>query len=263
MSVKGIDEENCSRCGQCIIECGRGYFSKSEDGKIIFNENLITCNLCGHCIAVCKDEAIITENLQETTVVENPTELVPYENLLSLMKNKRSIRRYKKQKIPKEILEKVFAAIRAAPSASNSRSWMFTVLTEEEKIKAISDATISAMYQYMGFPSAEKAIKFFESQKRDPIFYNAPAVIFVSNQKGMGMPATDTAIAITYGQLAAETLGLGTCWIGMVQGAIPANKKILEIAGVTGRVNGVMIIGYPAIKYHKTAPRRPLDIKGL
>ncbi|MCK4286861.1 MAG: hypothetical protein KAX18_11690, partial [Candidatus Lokiarchaeota archaeon] len=65
MSVIGIDKDKCSNCKQCIQECGRGYFSVNENGDVLFNEKLKTCNICGHCIAVCPEDAIITKDLDD------------------------------------------------------------------------------------------------------------------------------------------------------------------------------------------------------
>ena len=69
---------------------------------------------------------------------------------------------------------------------------------------------------------------------------------------------------ITYGRLAAESLGLGTCWMNVLLGAISVKKEeILEILGIKGLVLGAMTLGYPAIKYNRTTPRAPLDVEGL
>jgi nitroreductase len=73
----------------------------------------------------------------------------------------------------------------------------------------------------------------------------------------------DTGIVMTYGMLAAQTLGLGTCWIGFAKIAFDLNRQIKNLAGVKGRVSGVMTIGYPDVKYYRCPPRAPVKIKGL
>ncbi len=83
------------------------------------------------------------------------------------------------------------------------------------------------------------------------------------NKTMIGLRANDAGIALTYGMLAAESLGLGTCWIGMLQGAIPMNREILNILGIKGHVLGAFTLGFPAVKYRRTVPRPPLKIKGL
>ncbi len=271
MSVIGIDKEKCSDCKQCIRECGRGYFSVNQNGEVLFNENFKTCNICGHCIAVCPEDAIITEGLDDVetfTGIDSPQEIVDSEKLLRLLRAKRSIRWYKSKKVPKELLQKVFEAMRYAPSASNARKWRYVIVSDPEKIKALNDEIVKANYAYMGFQSEEQALKYFESTERG-IFYNAPHLIVLyyriveKSTVMVGLRANDAGIALTYGMLEAESLGLGTCWIGLVQGAVPMNKEILNILGIKGMILGAFTLGYPAIKYRRTTPRPPLKIKEL
>ncbi|MFX0083663.1 MAG: nitroreductase family protein [Candidatus Hodarchaeota archaeon] len=271
MSVLGIDREKCSNCKQCILECGRGYFSVNKDKEVIFNESLNTCNICGHCIAICPEEAIITKDLDDIETfpgIDSPKNIVNYDSIYKFIRAKRSTRRYKNKKVPKELIEKVFEAMRYAPSATNARAWRYVIISDPEKIEALSDEIIKTNYAYLGFRSGEQALKYFKSIGRG-IFYNAPHVIVLyyrvveKNRVMVGLRANDAGIALTYGMLAAESLGLGTCWIGQIQGAIPMNKEILNILGIKGMVLGAFILGYPAVKYRRTAPRPPLKIKGL
>ena len=158
--------------------------------------------------------------------------------------------------------------MRYAPSASNARAWRYIILSDPEQIELLSNEIVKTQYQYMGFQSAEQALKYFKSIGRS-IFYNAPHVIILyyrvveKNSIMIGLRANDAGIALTYGMLAAESLGLGTCWIGMIQGAVPMNKEILNIIGIKGMVLGAFTLGYPAVKYRRTTPRPPLKMKGL
>jgi nitroreductase/NAD-dependent dihydropyrimidine dehydrogenase PreA subunit len=271
MSVIGIDKEKCSNCKQCIQECGRGYFYLGEDGQVLFNENLGTCNICGHCIAICGEDAIITKNLDDVETfpgIDSPEKIVESEKLLQLLRAKRSIRRYKNKEVPKELIEKVFEAMRYAPSASNARAWRYIILSDPDKLQKLSDEIVKVNYPYMGFQSAEQALEHLKSIGRN-LFYHAPHLIVLyyrvveKSTVMIGLRANDAGIALTYGMLEAESLGLGTCWIGMVQGAVVANKEILKILGIKGMVLGAFTLGYPAVKYRRTVPRPPLKIKGL
>ena len=271
MSVIGINKEKCSNCKQCIQECGRVYFYVDNNGEVVFNERLNACNICGHCIAICPEDAILTKDLDDVETypgIDSPETIVESEKLLRLLRAKRSIRRYKNKKVPKELLEKVFEAMRYAPSASNARKWRYVILSDPERIKALNNEVVKANYAYMGFRSGEQAIKYFESTGRG-IFYNAPHLIVLyyriveKSTVMIGLRANDAGIALTYGMLEAESLGLGTCWIGLVQGAVPMNKEILNVLGIKGMVLGAFTLGYPAIKYRRTTPRPPLKIKGL
>ena len=86
----------------------------------------------------------------------------------------------------------------------------------------------------MGFQSAEQALESLQSRRRN-LFHHAPHLIVLyyriveKSNVMIGLRANDAGIALTYGMLEAESLGLGTCWIGMIQGAVQMNKEILNI----------------------------------
>ena len=272
MSIIGIDQEKCSGCKLCVQECGRGYFYVKKNGDIAFNERLDPCNLCGHCIAVCPENAILRKNLNEVesfSGIDSPETIVNYDQIFRLIRAKRSIRYYKNKKVPKESIEKIFEAMRYAPSASNARLWRYLIISDPLKIKALSDEVIKTNYLYMGFQSGEHALSYFKSIGRDPIFYNAPHLIILyyktieKNTTMIGLRANDAGIALTYGMLAAESLGLGTCWIGMLQGAISMNREILNILEIKGFVLGAFIVGIPAVKFRRTVPRPALKVKRI
>ena len=70
-------------------------------------------------------------------------------------------------------------------------------------------------------------------------------------------------IIITYGRLAAQSLGLGTCWNGWTQIASLESKKVLKLAGIRGKRMGAFTIGYPYITHMRCPPRSRKPVKGL
>ena len=271
MSIIGIDKEKCSNCKQCIQECVSGYFSVNENKEVMFNENLPACNICGHCIAICPENAILTEDLDDIESfpgIDSPEAIITYDNFYKLIRAKRSIRRYKTKNVPQELIEKVFKVMRYAPSGGNARLWRYLDISDPEKIEELSDAIVKAMYRYRGFESEDEALKSIKSRGRN-VFFNAPHLIVLYYETVekigtmIGLRGNDAGIALTYGMLAAETLGLGSCWIGGLQIAIPMNREMMNILGIKGYVLGAFTLGYPAIKYLRTTPRPPLKINEL
>jgi nitroreductase/NAD-dependent dihydropyrimidine dehydrogenase PreA subunit len=268
MSIVGINYEKCSGCKRCITDCTRGLFKEDSSGKVIrLADKMKICNFCGKCVAICKENAILWEGSWEDDVesypgVKNYEENVSYEQLMQLLKAKRSVRQYKPKKVPQELLKKVFEAMRYASSADTRRAWKFSVVSDPSLIKTLSQESIKIVYQYIGFPSAQAALTYFNSIDKDPIFHKAPAVIFLTTGAMGSMPLTDAGIVLTYGQFAAYTLGLATCWIGLAHG-LGTNKEMMKIIGLEGQIHGVLTIGFPAVKYYRTPPREPLHVVGL
>lgn len=268
MSITGIDYEKCSGCKKCIVDCTRFLFKEDSTGNIIrLADEMNRCNFCGKCVAICTENAILWEGDWEDDVETYPgvgdfKQNVSYEKLMQLLKAKRSVRQYKKKPVPQDLLKKVFEAMRYASSADNRRAWNFSVVSDPIIIKKLSEDAIKIVYQYVGFPSASAALKHFNSIDEDPIFRKAPTVIFLSAGPNVSMPLVDAGIILTHGRLAAHTLGLATCWIGMAHG-LTFNKEAMDIIGLKGQITGVLIVGFPAVKYKRTPPRAPLRVKGL
>ncbi|MFW9879314.1 MAG: nitroreductase family protein [Candidatus Thorarchaeota archaeon] len=270
MSIEGINQEKCSKCKICLKVCDRKNFREDSSGNIIYENLTDNCIFCGHCIAACPEDAIIRSLNCEDDVEIYSEPIVSYEQILQLLRMNRSTRNYKQKKVPRELIEKVFNAKRYAPSAGNARLWKYKVLSNPEKVKKLGDIISRTMYAYWGFNSYEQAKSYFESMGRQDIFNKAPIVIILYLERSIpnnilyAIWGADTGVAITYGRLAAESLGLGTCWMNVILGAISVKKEeILEILGIKGLVLGAMTLGYPAIKYSRPTPRAPLYVEGL
>ena len=292
LKILGINYERCIKCEKCISSCSPRLFSvekKEMEKKIIFHDPYRFCFRCGHCLAVCPTEAINYEGSEPTyefKEAEDPSELLSYEELLKLTRARRSIRVYKDKSVPKEIIEKVLEVMKYAPSASNRQNQRFLVITDKEKISWLSDEVSNLMklskrllplkYIIAPFisPSLRRRLKsprtkknlenFFERQKsgEDRIFFEAPVVVILSAPPYSKMTGPDAGISITHGMFAAQSLGLGTCWIGFAQEYLTRFKKIRRKIGIPKNHNvyGVFTLGYPDIKFVRAPPRRERKI---
>ncbi|MHA1743437.1 MAG: nitroreductase family protein, partial [Candidatus Heimdallarchaeota archaeon] len=98
------------------------------------------------------------------------------------------------------------------------------------------------------------------------IFFNAPCVILhYSRDYPNGLADNDAGIALTYGMLAAQSLGLGSCWIGFAQIRLQKKRKLQKHFAIPKgyKVRGVLILGYPAVRYLRAPPRRPLRVRWI
>ena len=96
-----------------------------------------------------------------------------------------------------------------------------------------------------------------------PIYFDAPHVIFVDSTEDSEIQANNIGIIITYGRLAAQALGLGTCWNGLSQAAMRMNPELMKMIGIRGKTTGAFVIGYPNITFHRAPPRSSKPVKGL
>ena len=159
-------------------------------------------------------------------------------DVLSAIKNRRSIRKYQPRPIEKEKLEKVLEAARLAPSAMNTQPWRFIVVQDEnlkEEIKAAAGGR-----------------EFFTEA---PVILVACGLDTSIMTCGHRMDSVNLSIAMSFVVLEAYEQGLGTCWIGSHNES--KIKKILQIPEEYSVVT-ITPLGYPA-EDPAPKPRKTLE----
>ena len=142
--------------------------------------------------------------------------------VLEAIRTRRSIRSYRSDPVPEELIAKVLEAGQWAASASNAQPWSFVVFTDPEVKRQVT----------RGF-----AYGWFLDE--------APVGIVVAvNPNGSTCPIQDGSLAVGNMMLAAHALGLGTCWInpGFQDDRV---KEALEIPR-DWRLICALSLGYPA-----------------
>lgn len=140
-----------------------------------------------------------------------------------LARRRRSVRRYRPEAVPEEVLLQVVEAARWAPTAVNSQPWEFIIVTDPE-VKGLVGK--HSRYMGLGWPHIRQA----------------PALIVVCARRLTPFARDDTMFAAANLMLAAADLGLGTCWIGGFKESVL--KPILGI-GEDYLLPGFCTIGYP------------------
>ena len=265
MTILGIDYDKCTNCKNCLYSC---YYIRNdkEQNKVIFDDPLNLCSMCGHCVAKCSTDAFMHEDFGEQIEFlddQEPYSMISYDRIHNFMSAKRSLRQYKSKKIPKELLRKVINSMSYAATGGNARRLKCIVISDEEKIKQLSDSIVDRM---LSDPSTtegyKKGLTLMRERGRDPVFYKAPHVIALYSDNNFD--AMNATIAFTTGMLSAQSLGLGSCWIGMAHMFLNIDKEYkTERLGIEGRVWGVIIIGYPAVKFYRIPPRPFIPTIGL
>lgn len=264
MPIIGIDYEKCVNSKNCLKICPRYFSLDNEKDRVIFEDPKNECNLCGRCIAACPSDAIQYEDMGEILTFEEtqePSALIKYDTLHKFMSAKRSMRAYKNKNIPGNVMKKVLNSMKYAPAAANIRNLECTIISDKNVIKKLSEAIIDALIA-LNHPRYSEGAKKAREIGFDTVFYHAPHVMIIhSTNQNDQMNAT---IALTYGMLSAQSLGLGSCWIGLAIGVLKVNKELREnVAGIKGNIWGVITLGYPAQEFYRVPPRPSLKIKGL
>ena len=138
-----------------------------------------------------------------------------------------SIRKYQDRPVGKEKTEAMLRAAMQAPSAANQQPWEFYVVTNKEKLKALSGVS-----PYAGMTK------------------NAPAAIVSVYRKDCAIPAyaqIDLSIAMENLWLETDAQGLGGVWLGIApqEERMKAVEEILDLPD-TVRAFAIFPYGYPA-----------------
>jgi nitroreductase len=144
-------------------------------------------------------------------------------SLVDVILSRRSIRNYKKKKVPKKVLNRIFEAGRQAPSASNVQPWHFIVLTDFEVKEKLSHGRWNTFVKDSAFTVVGCA--------------------YVGDSYGQKWSTVDTTIALENIVIAAWALGIGSCWIGDFEEEMV--KKLLNIPE-DWKVIALISFGYSA-----------------
>lgn len=178
----------------------------------------------------------------------------------SIMK-RRSVRSYEARKVPSHLIRTIIEAGNEAPSAMNSQPWRFAVVQKDStKLELVRAAKPAAQKLFDSLremnPARFETIMQRFRELDDPIYYSAPVIIFVI---GSGRYASQSCpLACENMMLAAHSLGLGSCWVGL--GALAAEDpevgKLLDL-GDEETVYGPILIGYPKERPERPSKREP------
>lgn len=125
---------------------------------------------------------------------------------LKIIRQRRSTRDYRDEQIKEEELQAVLDAGLFAPNAGN-QAWHFTVIQNEELLTRLNAAAKQAAIQIGGHLGA------LGNDENFSCLYGAPTLIIVSCDEKTPAPEIDCAAATQNLLLAAESVGLGSCWI--------------------------------------------------
>lgn len=270
-----VNKEKCIGCSQCVKDCPVSTISLKDNKADINNDR---CLKCGHCIAICPVEAVSTDDYNMTDVkpYEKESFTVESENLLNLIKFRRSVRKFKNKEVEKEKLSKIIEAGRFTQTSTNSQDVSYIVLTEKlsefknlayESLKRKGEYILSNMTPETEYLRryAELWVHMYDAYKKDPIandrlFFNAPSAIFVVSKTPLngGLASANMANMV-------ETLGLGTFFSGFSAIAVQDNKELMEFLGLSDSKHLIscLVIGYPDVKYRRTTPRKEAVVNWL
>jgi len=174
---------------------------------------------------------------------------------IEIIKNRRSVREYLPEQIKDDELQNILEAAIYAPTAHNDQPWHFTIIQNKDLINEINNTAKTVMRE-----SEIEWISQVGSNEDFHIFYGAPTAVIVSGKKNTANPLVDCAAAVENMLIAAESMKIGSCWIGFARFSFtkPENLKKFEIPEDYEVYFGVAL-GYK-VKENPKAPERNQNV---
>lgn len=149
---------------------------------------------------------------------------------LSHIRQRRSIRRYTNKEIEAEKIEQIIEAILRSPSSKGHNPWEFVLVTDRDLLKKLAGSKVHGS-------------SFIANASLAVVVCGDPAITDTWVE--------DTSIATVVGQFAAESLGLGSCWVQIRDRQhspdTTAEVYLSEILNIPDslRIESILVVGYP------------------
>lgn len=260
-----IDKEKCIQCGMCITDCISMCIDYDDDGYPRLKRNS-HCLSCQHCLSICPKGALTFNDKKP----EN-SEKISTEDVLSLIKSRRSIRQYKDEELTEEELQKIKDMLPYIPTGCNSHKLHFSIVEKKSVMRALKEKVNTRLIKLLNNKVLSPVVKHFEVYKNsfekgeDIIFRGAPHMIVVSSPILAPCAPQDPIIALSYIELYANSLGFGTCWCGYGEICMKIFPELCELLEIPRGYTPVytMLLGKPAVKYARTPQPEPYTISEI
>ena len=267
MALLTIDEKTCNRDGICSAVCPVGIidFKKGQLPKASADAAEL-CIACGHCVAVCPTASLSHAKMaaQECPPVQKDFQLSA-QQCEHFLRSRRSIRTYQDKPVPREEIARLITVASHSPSGHNTQSPRWRVIDNRAQIQKLASIVIDWMgWMVENQPEIAvdlhmaRAIRRWENGT-DVILRGAPAVVVAHAGKTDRTAPAACTIALATMELAAMSMGLGTCWAGYFwASSLSFPPMVKALALPEGHQSfGALMLGYPRFAYHRLPLRKP------
>ncbi len=184
---------------------------------------------------------------------------------------RKSVRNFQKKQVPANLVMRILEAGRFAPSVGNGQYWRYSVVRDENLLKEMDEDLIKIGMQtkrvmdYWAHPYMKPFAKFVQfllpnllhpiptavvrllgEMKFDPLWWAPTVILLYKDVRSIGSPELNIGILGQNMVIAAHSMGLGTCWIGLVKALNhdPKWRKILDIT-YPYFLQEAIVVGYP------------------
>jgi NAD-dependent dihydropyrimidine dehydrogenase PreA subunit/nitroreductase len=268
-----VDADRCIGCGSCVEICHEGCM-RLDNGMVVIDHAL--CSTCTQCIAVCPQGALSWDSVPP--VPYEKTRLPAPEQLDELLKERRTIRFFREDKIDRSLLEEIVAYGIYAPT---NNYHLQAIIVDDEATIALLDRicteTAARIYGLIYKPKLvfgllsrltsslkeTDKVKFEHVIARGYTLHKPPAIVFVVGEKWVAHSEASAQFYLYNMMLYAQASGLGCCLWGGGKMLLNRNKEARERLGMKRgeHILGIVVLGYPAVEFANKVEGKTLPIR--
>lgn len=269
-----VDRGKCTGCGSCVKICHEGCLSL-VDGVATIDRKY--CSTCSQCVAICPEQALSWDSVPP--VAFDQARLPSAEQLDELFKQRRSIRRFKKDKIDRALLEEIVNYGIYAPT--HNYSLRAVVADDEETIEALDHILmrfITLVYNVAYRPKIVGVLarligmseeyllskpKIAGSLERGFSFHHPAAIVFLVGDRRIPLSVDSAQYYLANITFYAQVKGIAGCLWGngpIFMDRSPAARRLLGLRR-RDRIYGALLLGYPVTKFRNKVEGRTFPIQ--
>lgn len=250
-----VNKDLCIGCGLCKNDCPVNNIIIEDKKSVIKNQD---CIKCGHCSAICPTAAITLTGFDDEPIEIRNQTTVDSNELLMAIKSRRTIRKFKNKEVPSEIIQQIIEAGRFTPSAKNSQDVSYIVLGEDKR----KYEEIAVKFFRRIKPIVSLFMKSAKEVTIDDNFFfkGAPVAIMVLTKDKIS-----GSLAASNMALMAESCGLGVLYSGFFTTVANNSGKLRRSLNLkhSDYVVTTLVLGYPDVKYRRTAQKERANVRYL
>jgi nitroreductase/NAD-dependent dihydropyrimidine dehydrogenase PreA subunit len=265
-----VHVEKCIHDGHCVRVCPRELIVLDDQGVPEWVAGAETkCIDCGHCLAVCPTGALIVNGVEPAVCMDlGKAKQADAPSASVLLKARRSARVFRTDPVPHSTIERILDTARYAPTGGNAQQVQWLVVHDSARVRKAAQAVADWLRDECArkteraahMDMADMVARF--DRGGDPVLRHAPHLVLTCGKKDN---AGNGSIAISYFELAAASLGVGTCWGGYLMMALGELPHLRELLGLNDELQctGAMMFGWPGVSYHRVPRRNDAVVRWL
>lgn len=291
-----INREVCTACGICGKVCPRHIPVVTGEGErkatVFSAERAELCLDCGHCAAVCPADAIKIPAFGDISLSPIGQVEIDEDRLLTLLRQRRSVRRYLDRPVPRQSIDRMIDAARCSPTGTGEMTTGVIVIDDTRVLESLSEH-IYKMYEdlekalanpvarfFIKRQGGEKSlrvlqdfvmpgmhwyIRWYREGKSNEILRDCPALMLFHSPVFEPSGEENCLLAAFHAVMMAQTMDMGTCLNGLIPPVfkrVPEARELIKLPE-DREVHASITLGYPKYPFKRVVPRDLAQVRYL